>query len=113
MGSLLKMTWSSQTNRTARYVRGCKYKDRTLIGALLRGKVKVDGRWRSRKIGQEQVSKTLSQRVSLIWRGGGNGRHKSHCRIVQEQTDVQDQGIRNSSRSVTTGAYSTTHLTYC
>jgi hypothetical protein len=46
MRSLLKMTWSRQTHRTARYVRGRKYKDRTLIGALLRGKVKVDGRWR-------------------------------------------------------------------
>src|ERR1700722_6304616 len=83
MGSLLKMTWSRQTRRTAGYVRGRKYKDSTLIGALLRGKVKVDGRWRSRKIGSGQVSKTLPGRVSLVWRGG-NGRGQEPLPHAQE-----------------------------
>jgi hypothetical protein len=84
MGSLPKMTRSSQTHRTARYVRGRKYKDRTLIGALLRGKVRVDGRWRSRKIGLGQNLKPCPG--ELVSSGGvGMRGEKSHCRHAQEQ----------------------------
>ena len=84
MRSLLKMTWSRQTHRTARYVRGRKYKDRTLIGALLRGKVKVDGRWRSRKIGLGQISQTLSG--ELVSSGGVGMDGTRATAALQEQT---------------------------